>query len=98
MFLYMTKTAASFEDLREQSIEIYGSVEKIYSGIFEEQRQLIYHENIYGIFGKAFTETHQMMKKVYGNDCLSRSRIHEWFKLFQEGREVLEVDDRSGRA
>ena len=38
-----------------------------------------------------------MMKKVYGNDCLSRSRIHEWFKCFQQGREALEDDERSGR-
>ena len=47
--------------------------------------------------GKTFTETHQMMKKVYGDDCLSRSSIHEWFKHFQEGREALEDDERSGR-
>ena len=38
-----------------------------------------------------------MMKKVYGDDCLSRSRIHEWFKRFQEGREALEDDEHSGR-
>ena len=38
-----------------------------------------------------------MMKKVYGDDCLSRSRIHEWFKRFQEGREALEDDERSCR-
>ena len=38
-----------------------------------------------------------MMKKVYGDDCWSRSRIHEWFKGFQEGREALEHDERSGR-
>ena len=37
------------------------------------------------------------MKKVYGDDCLSRSRIHEWFKRFQEGRVALENDERSGR-
>ena len=37
------------------------------------------------------------MKKVYGDDCLSRSRIHEWFKRFQEGREALEEDERSCR-
>ena len=46
---------------------------------------------------KTYTETHQMMKKVYGDDCLSRSRIHEWFKRFQEEREALEDDERSGR-
>ena len=38
-----------------------------------------------------------MIKKVYGDNCLSRSRIHEWFERFQEGREVLEDDERSGR-
>ena len=38
-----------------------------------------------------------MMKKVCGDDCLSRSRIHEWFKRFQEGREALEDDERSGQ-
>ena len=47
--------------------------------------------------GKTFTETHQMMKKVYGDDCLSRSRMHEWFKLFQVGRKALEDAERSGR-
>ena len=38
-----------------------------------------------------------MMKKVYGDDCLSRSRIHEWFKRFQEGSETLEDGERSDR-
>ena len=38
-----------------------------------------------------------MMKKVYGDDCLSRSRIQELFKRFQEGREALEDDERLGR-
>ena len=38
-----------------------------------------------------------MMKKVYGDDCLSRSRIQEWFKRFQEGREAVEDDKRSDR-
>ena len=46
---------------------------------------------------KTFAETHEMMKKVYGDDCLSVSRIHEWFKRFQERREALEDDERSGR-
>ena len=45
----------------------------------------------------SFIEIHEMMKKVYGDDCLSRSRIHEWFKRFQEGREALQDDERSGR-
>ena len=36
-----------------------------------------------------------MMKKVYGDDCLSRSRIRERFKRLQEGRQTLEDDERS---
>ena len=39
----------------------------------------------------------KIMKKVYGDDSLSRSRIHEWFKRFQEGREALKDDECSGR-
>ena len=38
-----------------------------------------------------------MMQTVYGDDCISRSRIHEWFKCFQEGRGAFEDDERSGR-
>ena len=38
-----------------------------------------------------------MMKKVYGDDCLSRCRIYEWFKRYQEGREALEDYEREGR-
>ena len=38
-----------------------------------------------------------MMKKVYGDDCLSRGRIHKWFKRFQEGHEAMEDNERSGR-
>ena len=37
------------------------------------------------------------MKKVYGDDCLSSTRIHEYFKCFQEGRKAFEDDERSGR-
>ena len=37
-----------------------------------------------------------MMQKVYGDECLSRSTIYEWFKRFEEGRENLNGDERSG--
>ena len=37
------------------------------------------------------------MTKVYDDDSLSRYRIHEWFKRFQEGREALKDDEPSGR-
>ena len=38
-----------------------------------------------------------MMRKVYGDECLFRSTIYEWFKRFKEGREDLNDDERSGR-
>ncbi|XP_031618286.1 protein GVQW3-like [Contarinia nasturtii] len=47
--------------------------------------------------GKTFTKTHQMLQQAYGRDCLSRSRVHEWFKRFKSGRETLNDDKRSGR-
>ena len=61
-----------------------------------EHRTKSEHQVLFKL-GKTFTETHQMMKKVYSDDCLSRSRIHEGSKRFQEGREDLEDDERSGR-
>ena len=39
--------------------------------------------------GKTFTGTFQLMKKVYGDDCLSRASVHEWFTCFRDGRENL---------
>ncbi|KAJ8944425.1 hypothetical protein NQ318_002121 [Aromia moschata] len=47
--------------------------------------------------GKTFTETYVMLKEVYGNECLSRTPIFEWFKRFKEGRETTEDDPRPGR-
>ena len=38
--------------------------------------------------GKTFTERFELMKQVYGDNCLFRARVHEWFKRFKEGREV----------
>lgn len=47
--------------------------------------------------GKTFTETFELMKKVYGDNCLSRTRVFEWYKRFQDGRDALEDDPKSGR-
>ena len=46
---------------------------------------------------KTFTETFELMKKVYGDDCLSRTRVFEWYKRFQDGRDALEDDPKPGR-
>jgi len=45
--------------------------------------------------GKTFTETFQLMKQVYGDDCLSRSRVHEWFQRFQS--EDINDDEHVGQ-
>ena len=48
--------------------------------------------------GKSFTETHQMMKKVYGDDCLYRIRIHEWLHVFKsDGRLWKTMNVRAGQ-
>ncbi|KAJ8956495.1 hypothetical protein NQ318_019213 [Aromia moschata] len=39
--------------------------------------------------GKTFTEAYAMLK-VYGNECLSRTQVFEWFKRSQEGCETTE--------
>lgn len=47
--------------------------------------------------GKTFTEMFELMKKVYGDDCLSRTRVYEWFKRFQEVRKDIKDDEYTGR-
>ncbi|XP_018302490.1 putative uncharacterized protein FLJ37770 [Mycetomoellerius zeteki] len=48
-------------------------------------------------FGKTATETYNLLKQVYGHECLSRARVFEWFKRFQDGRKDVEDDSRPGR-
>jgi len=43
------------------------------------------------------TETYDLLKKVYGDECLSRTQLFEWFKRFKEGREEIGDDQRPGR-
>lgn len=47
--------------------------------------------------GKSATETYTLLKEVYGDECLSRSQVFEWYKKFKEGREDIEDDPRPGR-
>ncbi|KAJ8960180.1 hypothetical protein NQ318_003903, partial [Aromia moschata] len=41
-------------------------------------------------------KTYEMLKEVYGNECLSCTQVIEWFKRFKEGRETTEDDPRPG--
>lgn len=47
--------------------------------------------------GKTAAETYEMLKQVYGEEALSRSRTFEWFKRFRDGRESVEDDPHTGR-
>ena len=46
---------------------------------------------------KKFAETYELMKKVYGDDCMSRIQVYTWFTRFKNGREDLNDDLRPGR-
>ena len=46
--------------------------------------------------GKSTTEMYDLLKKVYGDECLSRTQVFEWFKRFKEGREEIGDNQRPG--
>ena len=46
--------------------------------------------------GKSIAETYDLLKKVYGDECLSRTQVFEWFKRFKEGREEIGDDQCPG--
>jgi len=46
--------------------------------------------------GKSATETYDLLRKVYGDECLSGTQVFEWFKRFEEGREVTGDDQHPG--
>ena len=38
-----------------------------------------------------------MLTKAYGESAMSKTRVYEWYKRFQDGREDVEDDERHGR-
>ena len=38
-----------------------------------------------------------MLTKAYGESSMSKTRVYKWYKRFQNGREDVEDDERSGR-
>ena len=60
---------------------------------FEQRANIKFYFKI----GKTFTETFELMKKVYGDDCLCRARVHEWFTRFRDGREDINDNEHTGR-
>jgi hypothetical protein len=47
--------------------------------------------------GLSATETLVLVQKAYGNGALNRSNVFRWCSRFQEGKEVVEDDERGGR-
>jgi len=46
--------------------------------------------------GKSTTQTYDLLKKVYGDECPSLTQVFEWFKRFKEGRKEIGDDQRPG--
>ncbi|GFX43394.1 protein GVQW3 [Trichonephila clavipes] len=63
------------------------------SVIIEQRIVVKFHFNL----GKTATETYNLLKEVYGSQCLSRARVFEWFKRFKDGRQDVEDDSQPGR-
>ena len=38
-----------------------------------------------------------MMQKAFGSECMSKTRIKEWYNRFKGGRTSVDSDSRSGR-
>jgi len=45
---------------------------------------------------KTAAETVEMMRKVYGDNCLSCAQIFRWYARFKSGVETIEDEARSG--
>jgi len=48
--------------------------------------------------GISATETYDLLKKAYDDECLYCTQVFEWFKRFKEGREEIGDDQRPGRS
>jgi transposase len=46
--------------------------------------------------GKSATQIYNLLKIVYGDECLSLTQVFEWFKRFKEGRKESGDDQRPG--
>ena len=47
--------------------------------------------------GKTSSQTIEMMQKAFRNECMSKTRIKEWYNRLKGGRTSVDSDSRSGR-
>ena len=43
------------------------------------------------------SEVLKMLNIAFGESAMSKTRVYEWYKRFQDGREDVEDDERPGR-
>ena len=43
------------------------------------------------------TQTFQMMKKAFSDECMGQTQMKEWFNCFKDGRTSANSDPRSSR-
>jgi len=43
------------------------------------------------------SEIHHQICQVYGDNAMSGGMVRKWFRMFNEGREIMHVEARSGR-
>jgi hypothetical protein len=46
---------------------------------------------------KMFTETHEMLKQAYGDQCVGHTQCYDWFKRFKDGGQSTDDDLRPGQ-
>jgi hypothetical protein len=46
--------------------------------------------------GKMFLETFRMLQQAFGDEAMSRTQTHEWYKCFKEDQTSIEDNEHSG--
>ena len=47
---------------------------------------------------KKATETYGMLQTAFGESCMNRASVFEWYKRFENGRKSVRDDERCGRS
>jgi len=47
--------------------------------------------------GKTFLETFGMLKQAFGDEAMSRTQAHEWYKYFKESRTSVKNNECTGQ-
>ena len=65
-------------------------------GLFQKMEQRIYIK-FYVKNKIKCADAFQMLTVAYGEATLNRSNVYRWYKIFSEGREDVNDEDRAGR-